>query len=108
MFVLPVPWTGRFPRTPEPLVAIQRVRPSRIDREKVRNHGDELAPEGFQFLGWQSAEKRFQNDRGLAHARIQVIAQNFQLPPGTIRKNMTPVGDIGNDGAGLLLYFRSI
>src|SRR6266852_4959147 len=56
-----------------PLFATQALRWSRIGRKKAWNHGDEHPLERFQLIGRQGAEKRFQDDRGLPHARIQIV-----------------------------------
>jgi len=66
---------------------------ARMGRSKV----NELLPESVQFLGGKCAEERLQDDGRLAHARIQIIAKDFQLLPGSVRQVRGPVGNAGED-----------
>jgi hypothetical protein len=41
----------------------------------------QLDGEGCQLLGWESAEVRFQQSLGLAHARIEIVVEAIEQPP---------------------------
>jgi hypothetical protein len=65
----------------------------------------ELVPKFLQFLSGQGAEERFQHDRCLPHACIQVVSEHFEFPPGAVRVQERPVANILNDSASFLLQF---
>src|ERR1700687_1354063 len=65
----------------------------------------EFLPESLQFLSRQSTEERFQHDRGLPHACIQVVPKDFELLPGPLGEHRRSLGNILNDNASFILKF---
>jgi hypothetical protein len=58
----------------------------------------QLDGEGCQLLGWESAEERFQQSLGLAHARIEIVVAAIEQPPTGGRL-------CGRGAADLVSYF---
>src|SRR6266436_555475 len=82
---------------------LETLRPSRPNRKNGWDLHYEPAPKCLQFLGGQGAEERFQHDRCLPHAGIQVVSEHFEFPPGTSRVHQRPVGNILHDSASFFL-----
>src|ERR1019366_6237894 len=85
--------------------SLERLRPSKDYRKQGWDLHFEFLPEGFQFLSGQNAEKRFQYNRRLPHARVQVVPKHFEIPPGPAREHRRSTRNILHDSAGFLLQF---
>ncbi len=85
--------------------SLEILHPSRAYRKNGGDLGYEFVAKGFQFLIGQGAEKRFQHDRCLPHACIQVVPKHFELSPRPVQKLRSPIGNILHDYAGFFLQF---
>src|SRR3979490_1120502 len=84
---------------------LETLRSSRPNRHNGWDLHYELLPECLQFLSGQGTEERFQHDRCLPHACIQVVSEHFEFPPATVRVHRRPVGNILYDSASFFLQF---